>query len=332
VVRYSEATREAHQEFAGRMWRKRRRREDRYIRWKFRGPESGEVEGLLLAVQDGQVLGQLGLLPATLQVGVGIYPCQWACDLMVSPAHRRRGIASLLLARAMARSCITLGSNPSPGADRTMAAIGFQALEGPRVMVLPLDPSHVLGWKTPQLLAVAIPVLASLARPLVRVRASQLTRATGPQPAALCRWQEVAGRIEERERKIEAPHIVHDRSFLEWRCTGLSGFSAELLGLRAGSGWAVVGPADRYFYVYDWWAQDHDDYLSLFRAVYRMAQERRNQTVMALAPDATAESWLDAAGFLRMRRPVKVVHYPAAPLARAQSGFHYCVYDSDGNL
>ena len=102
------------------------------------------MSGFLLAVIDGRVVGQLGVIPVRLRVGDSETPAQWACDLMVEPALRRKGTGSLLFAAAMARDCVTLGSDPSPAADVTMARMGFQPLSSAWKMFLPLDWSHVL--------------------------------------------------------------------------------------------------------------------------------------------------------------------------------------------
>ena len=74
------------------MWpSKKRRRIEKYIRWKFRGNETGDVNGLLLALEKNKVVGQLGLIPVKFKHLNKIHNAQWACDLMVDPDLRKRG-------------------------------------------------------------------------------------------------------------------------------------------------------------------------------------------------------------------------------------------------
>lgn len=334
VVPYEEKYQEAHRDFAAKMWpEKRRRRDDRYNRWKFRGPSSGPVDGLLLAVADGKVVGQLGLIPATLRIGVEEHRCQWACDLMVDTSARRQGVGSLLLATAMARDTITLGSNPSPAADVTMSRIGFKPLSGPRIMVLPLKLSHVLSWKMPEALSNTIPLLSALGQPLATMRCWPLARARKRDTVRSCRWEEVAPLIEARQSILKEPHIIHDLDFLKWRCSGLAGLSPELQAVRTPSGsYAIVGAAAPYFYVYDWSAQDADQFFALFHLIYKMAKKAKSETIQALAQNAREERWLKDARFLALRQRFKIICYPSDKLVPEHRNFYYSVYDSDGNL
>lgn len=333
ITEYSDVNRDQHREFASRMWPKKRRRcEERYIRWKFRNIQGGPTPGLLLAVDNGRVLGQLGVIPATLRTGSVTHSCQWACDLMVDPAVRGHGVGSALLGEAMRRPCITLGSNPSQAADIVMSRVGFQVMCGSKVMVLPLDLRHAVSWKVPQSLRALIPCLTWLGGPLVRHRMSTLVRFSGGPSLEFCPWEEVVPLIEQRQAALGHPHIVHDRPFLEWRCGGLEGFSEALVAVRAGSGgYAIVGPAQPYFYVYEWSAACQAECLSLFQGIHKRATDCECQTIMVTAQNATEERWLKGGGFFAMRRPVKLMHYPGDVLS-GESQFVYCLYDSDGNL
>lgn len=315
------------------MWpTKRRRREDLYQRWKFRGPAQGPVEGLLLAVEGDSVLGQLGLIPASLRVGDTIYPCQWACDLMVDSSLRRRGVGTLLLEAAMARDVVTLGSNPSPAADVTMSRAGFRPLIGPRIMVLPRKLNQVLGWVMPPSLKKTIPVVSLIGQPVATLRCRSLKKNTGMETVASNGWKPILPLVEARQRTVGYPHILHDYPFMEWRCSGFDGYTAELETLRTDSSFAVVGPADDSYYVYEWDAVNNQEFLALFRTIYSRAARAGCRTIEVMAQDAREEQWLREVGFIGMRTRVKVICYPAEKLTPEHDRFYYSIYDSDGNL
>ena len=333
IVPYSEEYQEAHREFAARMWpAKRRRRDAHYSRWKFRGPASGAVSGLLLSTDEGRVTGQLGVIPVDLRIGTGTCRAQWACDLMVDPSARRGGIGSSLLAAAMSRDVVTLGSNPSYPAEIAMTRLGFRPLAGPRIMVLPIDISHVLGWKLPQSMGWTRELLARLGQPIADVRSRLLTGRRIGVEAVSCRWEEITSLISIRQSSLTCPHVVHDSEYLKWRCSGLSGFSPEMLALRTKAGsYALAGQASPYFYVYEWSAEDEEDFLALYSVIYRIAKDVNSSTIHTLANTPHEERWLKSAGFLSLRQRVKVLWYPPERFLNNGS-FTYDNYDSDGNL
>ena len=53
ILPYSDEFVKMHEEFSVKLWpNKKRRRSEVYNRWKFRGPENGTVNGLLLAISE----------------------------------------------------------------------------------------------------------------------------------------------------------------------------------------------------------------------------------------------------------------------------------------
>jgi hypothetical protein len=314
------------------MWpTKRRRREERYLRWKFRGPPDGPVPGLLLAVSGDEVLGQLGLIPAEIMVAGERLSCQWACDLMVDSSLRRRGVGSALFREALGRGVVTIGSNPSAAADVTMRRSGFVTLTGPSIAVFPLDPTHITRWRVP---AGAARVVGTALRPFFRWRGRALhAKADALPPVAQGDWRSVADRVQAAQSRQPGPFIVHDQTFLAWRCAGLSGFSEPLLALRtATETYAIVGPANPYFYVYDWHASSWHEFLALFNEIRRLAAVAHAMTIEAYAQGEEERGWLRAAGFLMLRTPCGILWHPASRLPVALERIRYSIFDSDGNL
>lgn len=332
VVPYSEELAGRQVEFAARMWPgKGRRKNDFFLRWKFRGNAKGAVEGILLAVSgDGTVVGQLGLIPGAVRYGSEIRACQWACDLMVDVSMRRRGIASMLFQEAFQRKVITLGSSPSPSAAPTMRRLGFSVLTGPWTMVCPLDPAAVLAWKLPKWPRL-ISVLGLAARPATHLLQWRLwARSAGK--GELLPWQSVQERIAEIEQVCTLPVAMRDREWLNWRCEGLEGFNERMKGILAGKrSFAVVGRMGRYFRIYDWWAEDFASCAALMVQAYEAAARSESKLMTALAQDEQEKDWLRSLGFFAMRTRIPVMVHPPNAFPGA-TGFRYALYDSDGDL
>lgn len=331
IFPFSEQLAEAHSAFAARMWPKKlRRRDPAFNRWKFRGLEQGPVDGLLLAVVDGLVIGQLGLIPVTLFVDGEQIPAQWACDLMVDQEIRRKGVGSILLATGMNRSMITLGSNPSSAADAAMSRLGFKPLRGPRSMFLPLEPTQAINLRLPARYQRLTPVLARCMVPWITFRTRKLRSKLRQYSVKVVPWREVAPLIQELE--IVHPHIMHDSAFLEWRCSGKPGFSPELSALKLDtSAFAIFQATPGTFYIYEWFANTYQEAQALFSRIVKLAEEEKSKTIAVVANSEEEQRWLSAFGFFTSREAVKVIYYPDHPLHQF-AYFHYCLYDSDGNL
>jgi GNAT superfamily N-acetyltransferase len=139
IVNYSPEYEEQHFEFATKMFGKRRKRRNAdYIYWKFRGNQSESLPGLKLAIENGEIIGQLGLIPCLLKVGNESIETQWACDLVVDKAYRGKGVASRLYDVAHKEKRITLGSNPSPSAEKSMLRSGYKKLKSSSKQFIPI--------------------------------------------------------------------------------------------------------------------------------------------------------------------------------------------------
>lgn len=330
IVPYSEKFAEVHSAFASKMWpSKKRRREEKYLRWKFRGPAKGEISGLLLAVFNNVVVGQIGLIPVMVQIANQSFPAQWICDYMVDQSLGS-GTGFFLLKAAMARSVISLGSNPSPSAFGTLIRAGFSIIQGPTAMVLPLNLKQVLSWKIKTSWLVSF--LSQIGRPILSLRSISIAKYYGNIKVERSSWRDIVPLIQKRQAMITKPYTIHDAEFLEWNCSGFEGLSPERKAVRTASGsYGLYQATPTYFYVYEWYACNKSEMIALFHELYAIARSAGSQTIKVFCQDENEEKWLRGVGFLKMRRKVQILFYPPDQFMK-ETGFVYSINDSDGNI
>ena len=288
------------------------------------------MDGLLVAVMNDKIIGQFGLIPVKIKAGYKELDAQWACDLMVDSSIRQMGIGSMLLAVSMERSIVSLGSEPSPAADTAMARIGFSPLQGPLQMVLPLQVGHVLGWKLQGHWRPLLKPAAALLQPLWGFRTRRLSRykTAGVTVGSL---EDLIPRVQKRQESITLPYVLHDEAFLRWRFSSPIPAPIQILLSQEG-GFATCEATPSYFYVYDWHASSSSETSALFARITTLALKAGSQTILVYANNVREKDLLRDFGFLAQRSRVKVIVHPRFALPPDQDGFHYRIYDSDGNL
>lgn len=139
IVNYSPEYEERHFAFATKMFGNRRKRRNAdYLYWKFRGEQNKELKSLKLATIDNVIVGQFGVIPIEVNVGNQIIDAQWACELIVDPDYRGKGVAKLLYQAAHDQKELTLGSDPSPAAEISMLRAGYKKLKSSNKQFIPI--------------------------------------------------------------------------------------------------------------------------------------------------------------------------------------------------
>jgi hypothetical protein len=197
-------------------------------------------------------------------------------------------------------------------------------------MVLPIDLKHTLPWVIPAGLRKIIPLAASILQPLWALRIKKLSRKDA-QTFRLGDLTDVVPRVELRQAELQKPHIVHDCSFLSWRYEVITQPRIETLISDAG-GYAICEATPAYFYVYDWHAPSLEAADAILAKILELAIRAKSQTISICANDPEEKAHLERNGYLAMRTPLKVIYYPQAAFPEDQNEFHYCLYDSDGNI
>ncbi|MGB5982884.1 MAG: GNAT family N-acetyltransferase [Nonlabens sp.] len=168
IVNYCPAIEEQHYSFATRMFgNRRKRRNPEYLYWKFRGKQGEELTSFKIALSNGKIVGQLGLIPCQLNLDGQIVDSQWACDLVVDPDFRGKGVAKLLYQAAHDQKAITLGSDPSPSAEISMLRAGYKKLKSSNKQFVPIFLGLPLRMK-----GVNIKILDKVRNPFLKLYSS----------------------------------------------------------------------------------------------------------------------------------------------------------------
>jgi len=333
IVVYDAPYEESHREFARSMWPGKRRRADPgYVRWKFRGPAAGAVSGLLLAVDDGVVLGQLGLVPTRLSGPDGTRDVQWACDLMVDPAARGRRIASSLFRSALERDALVLGSDASAGADAVMTKLGFKEVLGPWRMLFPSRPAAVARLVARGRSGLLGPLLRAVL-PFALGAFKTATPRSGDRTHRCQQWRSAADTLAAATPSGGWTGIDHDREFFEWRFQYPEGFHRDVVGIDDGRGGAaLLEPSPDQSSLSDWTADNRAAGARVIGEAAAAAAEVGSGWIRAYAQTTRERRMLVSLGFVPRRSRVRILVDPRSPahLMRARWRYTYC--DSDENI
>jgi GNAT superfamily N-acetyltransferase len=331
VVEYDDRWEAAQTAFAHRNWPGKARRADpAYIRWEYRGPASGPVPGVLLAVAGDEVVGQLGMIPGEARIDDEVQPIQWIGNLMVDPAHRRRGVSTAIFDAALRRPVITLGTDPSPSAAATLPTFGFSRADSSELMVLPLAAGAVITTRHPQL-GRASRLLDVVGAPALRYVTRLLRAAQRADAAQVCTWADVVDDVLAAEAEGPGPRSLHDEAFLRWRCGGFAPWVREADAVRTPDGsFALLERAGDRLLVLHWHATAPADAAAVMGRVVYVAESYGVSYVQAMAIDDGEVARLAALGFRARRTPTDLWCHPGGALGGAR--FAVQGYDTDQNL
>jgi GNAT superfamily N-acetyltransferase len=332
ITAYCDELVEAHRIFSAAMWpNKRRRREEKYVRWKFRGPEKGNVDGLLLAVSNSKVIGQLGLIPVKVICNGKEKSSQWACDLMVDPENRREGVGRLLFESAFSRDMMTIGNNPSPGAEVLMLKSGFKKISSGRLMVFPLKASHILKWVIPAKLQFLNPALSGALQFHFSYKASKLV--SSGKIFRECTIDELSELTSYSRKSKDESGVMHDKRFLKWRAGGFLNYVPEFLKMCTDSGgFALHGSFGNIYNIYDWYCHSPQETKQMVSEVIANAKRENCGIIQAVANTYDEESNLASLGFIRARNEENIIHYSRDGFLNDAKKFRFTLCDTDLNL
>ncbi len=206
----------------------------------------------------GRILGQVGVIPAELQVGNDVLRASFIPDLIVLPEYRKLGVGVHLVAATEALADVTMASSVSEELVPSLRRRGWFDLDNVPSYLLPLNPSPlvapILAQRTPAPIVQAAAWALAGAGPLARGVGRVVVALTQLVTSALRRTglslapaePSDVGSLWERSRREGRIGVPRTEAWARWRFSGRPGY--ELIGLfRGGQCEAYAAIRDKKF-------------------------------------------------------------------------------------
>ena len=250
---------------------------------------------------------------------------------MVDPEYRKAGIGNKLFRNAFERDMITLGNNPSPKANALMLKAGFTKISSGRLMVFPLDASHILKWIIPEKLQFVTPAVAGILQIYFSYKSSKLR--SKQSQFSECSLTEVGNLISQLQSAAEDAQVLHNKEFLQWRAKGFKHYSPELTCMKSNDGsYAIHCDFKPSYNIYDWNCKTFESTREMISCIIEKAEQMKCKIVQAVANSKDEESWLSKLGFIKARNEENVIHYSRDGFLLNAVRFRFTLYDTDLNL
>jgi GNAT superfamily N-acetyltransferase len=321
IVLYTESLDQAHYEFASRHWKKKVRLDKNYILWKYRNISDPSKTMLILAINDeGGVVGQLGLVNVkyTTEKGEEV-PVFWFCDLMVDHEYRGKGLSKQLYDFVLnTEKGLFLGSNPSKGANVSMAKMGFKGMPGGHKYILPVSLTQTLGIKMPSLKKLGfIPNLFFW--PVKALNSGKKF--------------DIITDINQFPEISTKPGIKKDRNFLQWRLIDRPLYKVPyfLLKLKDTNSSLLVYKTTQDYVIGNMKLEKKQHFIPMVCKLFSMAQNEKMRSVRFYATDF-GFSALFRKFFINMNEANYILWLDKWGNIPVPDVFHYTSLDSDENI
>lgn len=321
---YSKEFEAAHTEFAKKYMRIKRRHIPEYIYWKFRGKPGQVLKSFLLAVDGDKVVGQFGIIPSRMRIDDKVYDAQWACDLMVDPSYRGKGIAAMLYSFAHENRIITLGSDPSPAAEKSMTSSGYVLLNGPQKFVYPFNIGEAFKLK-----GINNRFLNKIPNPLLPVLYA--FKNSDYKSISIENYEQLS-------KTIVSEHLCssYDKSFYEWRFSafktyypGIDCYKKDDFNLF--SGYFVNG----LYLLTEFKANSVSSFLKMIAFIYFKYRKSNILRIKFVSMNSKINAVLPFFGFIRFRTLTKVILFTQDKKIQElikNKCYNYTLLDSDENI
>jgi GNAT superfamily N-acetyltransferase len=329
VVHYGPEYESRHRVFAKQFWTKRKRTEADYLYWKYRGGHRAELPSFLLIEEDERVIGQLGLIPCSIEIEGEVISAQWACDLMVDVAYRGKGVARKLYEHAFTLQPLTLGSDPSPAAASSMKRAGFVSLQGPTKCLFPIYLGEIAKLK-----GLKLRFLDLILNPFIYFfRGWKILRQSAQFRGVATSDYVKASAPNRTNQNIK---VAHDEIFVKWRCARFGDYynGVELLGNQQGSVYSLYRDPNTYILT-DYSPSTLASQVDIWSDVILEAHRNKARTVKLLVQSSRMSIFSMLMGFIPFRTKTEIIFYAADPKIRelmSNKYFNYTYLDSDENI
>ena len=328
IKNYTVELEDKHIDFASRYWTKVRRKTPEYIYWKFRNKDKLKLTSFLLALDGEKVVGQLGLISCKIKIEDKFYDAQWACDLMVDKDYRGSNIANLLYERSQELKVITLGSDPSLAASKSMQKHGYKLINGPWKFFFPLNLGEIFKIK-----GLDYRLLYKIPNPfliLLKLLSFFLKNT----------FKEIEkNHYLEFEKKKEGKNLiysVYDKEFIDWRFNNFKDYYAGIKTFGNIKGCSFSGYLNnKIFYLTDYCINKNIDFYSIISAIKTMHKSQNLSMIRFMSSTNSLTKLLQFSGFIKFRTRTQVIYYSIEPEIInlfENKEFYYTYLDSDEQI
>ncbi|MDD3003996.1 GNAT family N-acetyltransferase [Flavobacterium sp.] len=324
VKYYSKEHEAAHRVFAQKYWSKKRRLIPDYIYWKFRGNPTSELKSFILAFDGEEVVGQFGLVPCKILIDDELIEAQWACDLMVDTQYRGKGVAEKLYNFAHKNKPITLGSDPSPAAEKSMIKKGYITLDGPRKFLFPIKVGEIFKLKR-----ITIPFLNKIPNPFLPFLyffKNNKFKLIEPKEYGL-----LANATDSNELKC-----YYDTDFYNWRFSKFHPYYQGIDCYKNEDGTIFTGYFVNDIYLLtDFKVNGLRSFMSIIAFIYFKYRKMNLLRIKFVSKEVFLNNKLPFLGFIRFSTRTKVILFTYIDEIKEyviNKKFSYTLHDSDENI
>lgn len=320
---YSPEFEEAHIHFASKYWTKGRRKNPEYIYWKFRGNPNTNLLSFILAIDNNKVVGQLGIIPCIISIEGKVYDAQWACDLMVDMDYRGKNVAKQLYDHAHKLKSITLGSNPSAAASKSMKRNGYKSLKSSWKFIFPLKIGEITKLK-----GYNIKLLNKISHPFLLFKyffKNDFNKISINQYVT----------NHSKQCKYYQAYVIQDEDFVNWRYHSFKHYYKEVLTYSNPKGSHFSGFFNNgIYYITDFKTSTLYEF---FKILFFIISQHKRQPLVRIKFFSNIpfiSNWLPFFGFVKFRTQTEIIYFTEMELTSKlnKNYFYYSLFDSDENL
>tara|TARA_B100000767_G_C19768867_1_gene538960 strand:+ start:171 stop:1190 length:1020 start_codon:yes stop_codon:yes gene_type:complete len=331
ITNYSHIYTVLHQEFAQRNWGKKRRGDIDYLRFKHRESKIGVHENLIIALVGDRVVGQIGLIPNSLVYLDKTIEGYWLCDLMVEKEYRKLGVGIELYKYLMKKKQILFGCYPSPKSEILLRLLKFKKVKGPEILFFPIDFKALIKFKYGSSFLLQLPnllykILESIFNKYQKINYYDFN------DLKLFAWDELYHIHLKSQSRINQPHMLHDKHFLNWRGNGLKGFTEKIRGIKSkDDSYAYFDVGSDCIYIVDFEIKSKISGRELIGMLISIAKKYKKNRLQLTSNTLTQSQLFKDLGLKKFNNSITIYHY-TSNLEHNLDSLHFTLYDSDGNL